>query len=58
MVNTELHCVQLFIRYIHLGTTLILDKLRCASAYCDVESCDLRIVEQYFEVFDQSVRML
>jgi len=58
MVNTELHCVQLFIRYIHLVTTLLLDKLPCPTVYCHAVRCVLRIVESCFEVFDPSVRIL
>ena len=45
MVNTELHCVQLIIPYIRLGTTLMLDHLACAALYCHTVRCVLRIVE-------------
>jgi hypothetical protein len=45
MVNIELHCVQLFIRYIRLVTTLMLDKLLRAAVYCHAVRCVLRIVE-------------
>jgi hypothetical protein len=58
MVNTELHCVQLFIRYIRLVTTLMLDKLPCAAVYCHAVCCVLRIVEWCPEVFNQSIWML
>jgi len=58
MVNTELHCVQLFIWYIHLVTTLMLDKLLRAAVYCHAVHCVLRIVELCSEVFDYGVRML
>jgi len=58
MVITELQCVQLFIQYICLVTTLMLDKLPCAAVYCHPVLCVLHIVEWYSEVFDHSVRML
>jgi hypothetical protein len=58
MVNTELHCVQLFIRYIRLVTTLLLDTLSCAPVYCQAVCCILRIVEECSEVFNHSIRML
>ena len=45
MVNTELHCMQLFIRYIHLVTTLMLDELQCAAVYCHTVHCVLDIVK-------------
>ena len=45
MVNTELHCVQLFIRYRHLVMTLILHKLPHAAVYCRTVHGILRIVE-------------
>jgi hypothetical protein len=45
MVSTELHCVQLFIRYIPLVTTLMLDKLPCAGIYCHAVHCISRIVK-------------
>ena len=45
MVNTELHCVQLFIRYIRLVTTLMLDIVPAAAGYCNAVCCVLRIVE-------------
>ena len=44
-VSTELHWVQLFILYICLGMTLMLDKLPCAIVYCHVVRCVLHIVE-------------
>jgi len=34
MVNTKLHCMLLFIRYIRLVRTLMLDNLPCANVYC------------------------
>jgi len=58
MVNTELHCVQLFIRYIRLVTTLMLDKLPRAAVYCHTVRFVLCIVEECSELFDHSVRML
>jgi len=58
MVNTELHCVQLFIGYICLVTTLMLDKLPRAAVCSHVVRCVLCIVESCSEVFDHSVRML
>jgi len=58
MVNTELHCMQLFIRYIRLVTTLMLYKLPLATVYCCTVRCVLRIVEKCTQVFDHSVRML
>jgi hypothetical protein len=58
MVNTELHCVQLFIQYIRIVMTLMLDQLLCAAGYCHAVHCLLRIVEKCSEVFDHSVRML
>jgi hypothetical protein len=58
MVNTELHCMKLFIRYRRLVTTLRHEKLPCATVYCDAVRCFLRIVELCSEVFDLSVRML
>jgi len=45
MVNTELHWVQLFIRYIRLVTTLMVEKLLRAVVYCHAVRCVLRIVE-------------
>jgi len=35
MLNTELHRVQLFIRYIHLVMTLMRDELPRDAVYCD-----------------------
>jgi hypothetical protein len=58
MVNAELRCAQLFIRYIHLVTTLILDKLPRATVYCYVVWCVLHIVEKCSGVSDHSVRIL
>ena len=58
MVNTELHCVQLFIRYIRLVTTRMLNKLPRAAVYCHAVRCVFCIVELCSEVFDYSVRML
>jgi hypothetical protein len=58
MVNTELHCVQLFIRYITLVTTRMLEILPGAVEYCNMVCCVLRIVQQCSEVFDNSVRKL
>jgi hypothetical protein len=45
MVNTELHCEQLFIRYIRLVMTLMLDKLPRAAVYWHAVRCVLCIVE-------------
>jgi hypothetical protein len=45
MVNTVLHCVQLFIRYINLGTTLMLEKLQRTVLYYHAVRCFLRIAE-------------
>jgi hypothetical protein len=45
VVNTELHCVQLFIRYIRLVMTLMFDKLLCAAVYCHAVRWVLCIVE-------------
>jgi len=45
MVNTELHCVQLFIQYIRLVTTHMLVKLPRATAYCHEVRCIWCIVE-------------
>ena len=39
MVNTELHCVQLFIPYIHHVIILMLDTLPRAVVYFDVVRC-------------------
>jgi len=58
MVNTELHCVQLFFRHIRLVMTLMLVKLPCAVVYCHAVRCILRIVKQCSDVFDPCVRML
>jgi len=58
MVNTELHCVQLFIWYIGLHTTSILDTPPRAAVSCHAVCCILCIVEQCSEVLDHSVRML
>jgi hypothetical protein len=58
MVNTELHCVQLSIQYMCDVTTLMIDKLLCAVVYYRTVHCLLRIVKQWSEVFDRSVRML
>jgi hypothetical protein len=45
MVNTELHCVQLFIRYICPVMTLMLDKLPRAAVYYDAVRCVMCIAE-------------
>ena len=45
MLDTELHCVQMFIQYIHLVTTLMLPKIPPAAVYCRVVRCVPRIVE-------------
>jgi len=45
MVNTELHCEQLFIRYICLVMTLRVDKLARDTVYCHVVLRVLCIVE-------------
>ena len=45
MLNTELHGVQLFIQYIRLVTTPILDTLPCAAVYCHGVRCVLRSAE-------------
>jgi hypothetical protein len=58
MVNAELHCMQVFIQYICLVMTHMLDKLPCAAVYCHTVCCVLHIVEECSEVFDYSVRML
>jgi len=58
MVNIELHCVQVFIWYIRLVTTHMLDKLPGAAEYCYMVRCILHIVEQFSEVFEHSIRML
>jgi len=58
MVNTELHWGQLFIRYIRLVMTLMLDKLPRAAVYCHAARCVLCIVESCSEVFDHRGRML
>jgi hypothetical protein len=58
MKNTELHCMQEFIRYKGLVTTPLLDKHPCAAVYCHAMSCVLHIVQSCSEVFDHSVRML
>jgi hypothetical protein len=58
MVITELHCVQLFILYICLSTTLWLDELPSAAVYCHTVSLVLRIDEECSEVFDPSIRRL
>jgi len=58
MVNTETHCVRVFIRHILLVITRMLEKLLGAAVYCHAVHCVLRIVESCSEVFDHSVRML
>ena len=58
MVNRELHCVQLFIRYIRFVTTLMLEKLPRAVVYCRAVRCLLRIVKYFSEVYDHGVRMV
>jgi len=58
MVNTELHCVQLFIRYISLVTTMKIDQLPHAVEYCHALHLVLRIAEKCSEVVDHTVRML
>jgi len=45
MLNTELHCIKLIIRYIHLLTTLMLDQLLHAVVDCHTVSHVLRIVQ-------------
>ena len=57
MVNTKLHCVQLFIQYLHLIATLMLQQLPHAVEYCHAVRCVLRTVVECSEVFDHSVRM-
>jgi hypothetical protein len=58
MVNTELHYVQFFIRYIRQVMTLILEKLPHAAVFVNAVRCVWCIVESCSEVFDHSVRML
>jgi len=58
MGNTELQCLQLFIQYIRLVTTLMLDELPNATVYCPVVRCVMHIIESCSEVCDHSVRML
>jgi hypothetical protein len=58
MVNTELHWVQLFIRYICLVTMLMLDKLQHTPGYCHAVRCGLHLVQYNTEVFDRSIKML
>jgi hypothetical protein len=58
MVNTGLHCVQLFIQYIRLVVTLIYGKLQSAALYCHAVRCVLWIVEYCSAVYDHRVRML
>jgi hypothetical protein len=58
IVNTELHCVQLSIRYISIVTTLLIHPLSHGTVYCHVVRWVLLILEQCSEVFDNNVRML
>ena len=58
MGNRVLHCMQSFILYICLSTTLWLDELPSAAVYCHTVSLVLRIDEECSEVFDPSIRML
>jgi len=57
MVNTELNCMQLFIRYIRLVTTFMLDDLPRAAEHCDTVCYVWCIIEQSSEILDRSVRM-
>jgi len=45
MVNTELHCLQLFIWYIRLVRTLIIDKCPPAAVSCHAVRCVSHIVD-------------
>ena len=56
-VDTELHCMQLFFRYIRLVTTRRFHNRPYAVVYCYVVRSVLHIVESCSGVFDNRVRM-
>jgi hypothetical protein len=57
MVNPEIHCVQLIIRYMHLVATLMVHKLLHAVVFHDAVCCVSLIVETCSDVFERSARM-
>jgi hypothetical protein len=57
MVNTELQCMQLFIQYTCLVTTLVLYNLPRTTVYFCAVRCVMRIVESCSDVFNHGVRM-
>jgi len=58
MVNAELNLVQLFIRYLHLVTTIILSKLPRAVVYSQTVRSVMIVVELCAEVSTHRIRML